>query len=139
MIYQYQTGDAKLILPQAAQKDEAADYADAFEEIEAYSLKDETNAEVLAVFGFLLTDDEEAACFAIVSRNIGIRLREMIVFLRQMIPHKMAELRLKSAVMTVRQGFVAGARLARLLGFRAVAQIPDFYLGYDYQLFERRA
>ena len=139
MISDSRAGDAKLVLPQAMQADEAADYADAFDDIEAYSLMDEKSGDVLAVFGYQLINEDEAACFAIVSQHIGMKLREMIVFAQRLIEKKMDELHLQSVVMTVRHGFEAGDKLARRLGFRAVAWLPDFYLGYDYQLFERRA
>lgn len=137
MIAVYQTGDAECILPQAMQVEEAADFASCFDEIEAYSLIDENSGMVTAVFGYRVCDDK-AECFALLGDNVCYQLREMLVFLKKLIPEKMAELGLKCVYATIKKGFAAGVKFAEMLGFHWTADLPNFYLGCDYQLFERR-
>lgn len=138
MIAQYQTGDAEGILPQAVQSEEAAEFACCFEEIEAYSLIDEESEKVAAVFGYRIAAQGAAEGFALLGALSYVELREMVIFLKRFIPQKMAELGITKVCVTVKKGFDAGEKFAEMLGFHPTAALPQFYLGYDYQLFERR-
>lgn len=138
MITKYQTGDAALVLPQPMQADEAKEFADFFDTIEAYSLIDEKTGAVAAVFGFRLCDEMSAEGFALLSA-ISIRLlKQLVQFLKIFIRQKMIETNVKILRATVKKNFAGGYKFLYLLGFKHVAVLPDFYDGEDYQLFERR-
>jgi len=137
MIRRYQKGDAQSLAVQVAQTEEAQFFADEFQHIFAYTLCDEKA--VYAVFGWRYGEDEKTAeCFALVSGAIGIKLLELVRFLEKEIPSKMALHLVDCLIITVKKNFVAGRRLAELLGFSLVADLPQFFLGEDYQLFERK-
>ena len=137
MITSYQTGDAQLVISQKAQREEAAEFAPFFDDIPAYSLIDDESGAVLAVFGYRLVTEDTAECFALMSEMCMLRLREMVMFLKQKISEEMRDLFLRRVIMTVKKNFAAGMKFAKILGFHLVAELPDFYLGQDYQLFER--
>lgn len=138
MIVKYQKGDAALVLPQPMQEKEALEFATFFDTIEGYSLIDEKSGAVAAVFGFRLNDQSTAEGFALLSQ-ISIRyLRELVQFLKNFIPQKMAKIGIESLLVTVKKNFKAGEKFVSLLGFNYAAELPNFYGEDDYQLFERR-
>lgn len=138
MIVKYQKGDAALVLPQPMQVNEANEFADFFDTIEAYSLIDDKSGAVAAVFGFCLCDETTAEGFALLS-VISIRLlKQLVQFLKIFIQQKMVETKVKILRATVKKNFAGGHKFMELLGFNRVAVLPDFYAGEDYQLFERR-
>jgi len=138
MIMKYQEGDAALVLPQPMQIDEAADFADFFDTIEALSLVDETTGAVLAVWGFQKADENSAEAFALIG-DLSMRwLKQLLCFLKSFIPQKMAELEVKVLSVTVKKNFKQGLKFVRLLGFDETETLENFYNGEDYQLFERR-
>ncbi len=93
--------------------------------------------DVLAVFGYVGQAGDAADCYALIAGDVGGRLIEAVRFLRREIPKVAARSGFASVRMTVRADFAAGKRFARMLGFLPVEILPDFFNGYDYQLFER--
>ena len=141
-IRDYRAGDAAKVRAQAAQQAEAAEAAAGFERLAAaYSLvEDGTGGEaVLAVFGYRIDDEapDGAECFAFVGSNAGRGLLAAVRFLKHKTAAEAARLNVRRITMTVKADFAAGARLARLLGFRPAARLADFFNGETYQLFER--
>lgn len=136
MIRKYISGDVFRIKVQEEQKDEVYQAYVGFEKIEAFTLLD--GDEVLAVFGFLIDEKNEAECFALISSDIKKKLGELICFLRNKIPLVMKERGVIRAFMTVKSNFYQAKRMAVLLGFKAVEKLPSFFNGIDYEIFERR-
>lgn len=141
-IRDYRAGDAAKVRAQAAQQAEAAEAAAGFERLAAaYSLvEDGTGGEaVLAVFGYRIDDEtpDGAECFAFVGGDAGRGLLAAVRFLKHKMAAEAARLNVRRITMTVKADFAAGARLARLLGFRPAARLADFFNGETYQLFER--
>lgn len=138
MITNYQKGDAALVLPQPMQVEEAAEFAAFFDTIEAYSLIDDKTGAVEAVFGFRVNDKTTAEGFALLS-VISIRLlKQLVQFLKIFIQQKMMQTGVKILRATVKKNFRGGDKFLQLLGFDYAAELPNFYAGEDYQLFERR-
>ena len=141
-IRDYRAGDAAKVRAQAAQQAESAEAAAGFERLAAaYSLvEDGTDGEaVLAVFGYRIDDEapDGAECFAFVGGDAGRGLLAAVRFLKHKTAAEAARLNVRRITMTVKADFAAGARLARLLGFRPAARLADFFNGETYQLFER--
>lgn len=136
MIRRYKKGDALNVLVQEAQKEEFNEAVQAFDEVGAYSLVGD-DGEVLAVFGYALDEGNVADCYALISFNAGRYLLQAIRFLKAEIFKQAMRLKLSKLRMTVRTGFAAGVRFARLLGFDFTHNLPRFYNEIDYQLFER--
>jgi len=134
MIRAYQSGDAHKVLVQKAQIQESI-YADNFENIYAYTLCDDTA--VYAVFGWRMAAPYSAECFALIGQNCRTKLLELVRFLIREIPIIMRQCYICRVTFTVKKNFLAGERLAKLLGFSFVALLPRFFLNDDYQLFER--
>lgn len=137
MIRAYQKGDAKHVVVQDEQIKEAKNFVSCFETINAYSLVDDDGT-VLAVCGFIINTKSEGECFALLGKYCGKKLLEFVRFGKKEIPEKMKSLRIKKVFITVRKGFVAGERMARILGFYKVGVLKKFYLNNDYQLYERK-
>ncbi len=137
MIRGYKNGDALKVKVQDAQKKEAEVFASFFDTIQAYSLIGENN-EILAVCGFVINENHEGECFALFGKNARKKMLELVRFLQKEIPKMMKKYQLNKAVMTVQKGFVAGERLARLLGFCAQGVLPKFFFNNDYQFYERK-
>ena len=137
MIRKYLFNDALAVCVQQAQQHEANDFADAFNYIEAYTLQDQ-EGNVLAVCGFSVDEEGCAECFALIGKNIGKYLLQLVRFLKIEIPRLMIERCVFLVRMTVKKGFKAGERMACLLGFSYVKELPLFYMNCDYLLFERR-
>lgn len=136
MIREYRNGDALKVLVQKAQEDEFVEAVAGFDQVGAYTLVDSAD-NVLAVFGYAVDGNEVADGYALISRLAGRRLLEPVRFGRGEIPRLMRRLRLARFRITVKTGFAAGVRFARLLGFEAAEILPRFYKENDYQLFER--
>ena len=136
MIRKYISGDVLNIKVQEEQKDEVYQAYVGFESIEAFTLFD--GDVVLAVFGFRISDNNEAECFALISSDIGRKLGEMIRFLMKKIPLLMRDRGVLRSFMTVKSSFYQARKMAVLLGFEAVEKLPSFFNGNDYEIYERR-
>lgn len=136
MIRKYLKGDVLRVLVQQEQALETLEAYTGFEKITAFTILDDNN-EVLGVFGFDLYQKYEARCYAFIGKNIGFRLKELICFLRKYIPYKMKKNKILRAELTVKSGFRAGDKMARMLGFRAVENLPSFFNLFDYVRYER--
>jgi hypothetical protein len=128
--------DARRVKVQKIQRKEAKKFALFFNDIRAYSVVDD-NKEIRAVFGYKIGHHQTAECFALRGENMGKFMPEFVRFLLKEIPKQMKINRVWRVTMSVKKGFDAGVRLARILGFCFVADLPRFYDGEDYQLFER--
>ncbi len=136
MIRKYISGDVFKVKVQKEQEAEVYQAYVGFEQIEAYTLVDDKN--VLAVFGFLLNEKNEAECVALISQNIGLKLAELLRFLIKEIPFVMKKRNIFRAFMTVKTSFSQARKMAVMLGFKAVKKLPSFFGGIDYEIFERR-
>lgn len=137
MIRGYEVGDAGRVEVQEAQVKEGECFAKCFDEVSGYSLVDDGTGEVLAVFSYQVDEDEIAWCYALIGKKSGRKMLHIVRFLRCEIEEQMKRLGVKKVCMTVKKGFLAAERLARLLGFAEGALCPSFYDGMDYQIFER--
>lgn len=136
MMREYRNGDGLKVAVQKMQADEAVEGAAYFDHVGKYSLvKDD--GEILAVFGYAGEAGRIADCYALVSQEAGRHLLEAVRFLQKEIPAVLQRCGFSGVRMTVRVGFDAGGRFAKMLGFEPAGMLPDFYNGNDYQLFER--
>jgi len=136
MIRKYIKGDAQKITAQKEQAEEAQLFASCFDYIHAYTLVDKTG-KIYAVFGWRQTDDISGECFALLGDNCQSKLLEIVRFFNAEMPRVMQRYHFKYAFMTVKKKFIEARRLAELLGFSLVADLPLFFDGLDYQLFKR--
>lgn len=136
MIREYRNGDALKVLVQQAQADEAVEGAVCFDNVGKYSLVG-TDGTILGVFGFTGKAGGKAECYAFIADNAGRHLLEAVRFFWREIPPIWRKSGYAGAQMTVKKGFVAGERFARMLGFEFAGDLPKFFNGNDYQLFER--
>ena len=137
MIRKYQKGDALKVCAQDEQKAEASAYAAFFDDINAYSQVNK-KGEITAVCGFGVEENGMAVCYALLGKNCGKNMIELVRFWQKEIPKMIKIYQFNRVVMTVRVGFTEGERLAKLLGFYATEVLQKFYLGNDYQLYERK-
>jgi len=137
MIRNYHKGDSFKVKVQSEQVGEASMYADFFDRITAFTLEDD-NKEIMAVFGYMICEQNRAECFALIGENIGRNMLQLVRFLIRFIPVEMRAHHISKVWMTVKKDFRAGRRLAELIGFYFAAELPRFYLDEDYQLFERK-
>jgi len=138
MIRTYQKGDGARVLVQPEQSLEARTFACFFDDIISYTVTDKDGM-IKAVFGYRLSGLNHAEAFALIGKNIEAGgLLEIVRFLKLFIPLKMREKNVSLLRITVKKDFLNGNRLARLLGFSHIADLPAFYLNQDYQLFERK-
>lgn len=135
MIRRYKKGEALAVQVQAAQIDEAAE-AYGFDMIKAYTLLDD-NGEILAVFGYRDAGCGVMECFMLASAATRYKIIELFRFLNRSIPRIMRRQRFVRAMMTVKEGFKAGEKMAHMLGFKVAEKLPLFYSGNNYQIFER--
>lgn len=136
MIRKYERGDVFLIDVQEQQKHEFAQAVLYFDEVGKFSLVDD-NGDVLAVFGYVISDEKIGECFALLSKNIGQKIIQLIRFLKSNIPIIMNKKHIKSAIMTVKCDFSKAKKMAEILGFAAGEILPQFFCGIDYQIYER--
>ena len=137
MMRKYLKGDAQKVIVQKEQVDEAKVFAACFDEINAYTFADENN-KIYAVFGWWQRNDICGECFALLGQDCGKKLLHIIRFFKREIPDVMQRYHLQYAFMTVKKNFIPAKRLAKLLGFSLAADLPLFFNGSDYQLFERK-
>lgn len=137
MITAYKKGDAKRVVVQSEQVKEASVFAQCFDEIYAYTLKDK-KGKIYAVFGWRQSDDISGECFALLGKNCRYKLLEIIRFFKREIPAVMQRYHFKYAFITVKKNFLPARRLAKLLDFYLAAELPLFFDDTDYQLFERK-
>lgn len=135
MIRKYITNDMNLVDVQKEQIHELKNGIDFFNYIEAYTLVEE--GEILGVFGFDKISDETVQCFALLGKNSGKKIIELVRFLKKEIYEKMKKLKIKKVFMTVKNDFYQAHRMAEILEFRVVKKLPLFFDGYDYCLYER--
>lgn len=119
------------------QREEIAEAIVGFENIEALSLTDDGDDIVLAVFGYQMIEDNEAECFALLGKNCGYKLLEVVRYFKRFIPMMMEKRKCRRVMMTVRCDFGEGRRFAEMLSFKAVEILPSFFMGRDYQVYER--
>ena len=135
MIRKYMKGDAKKVDVQEEQLHEIKAGIDFFDFISAYTLVD--NDKILGVWGFDFISKNEVQCFALLGKECGKKIVELIKFLKMRIPLEMNKLKLQRAIFTVKDDFLQAHRMAKMLGFRVVKKLPLFFDGCDYQLYER--
>lgn len=136
MIRKYQKGDAFLVEVQPEQASEAR-FASEYDDIEGITLCF-ADGRVAGVFGFIEDGEGGACCYGLVGKNAGGVLLEAVRFLRRFIEEEMCARGIFCTVMTVKKGFGAGARMAGLLGFMPGAVLEKYFMGKDYQIFERK-
>ncbi len=137
MIRRYKIGDALLVDVQNEQKDEAKEGRLFFDKIIAYSLVDD-DGRVLAVMGYKIIEDR-AECFALVGRNIGCKIIELIKFVKNKMKVDAVKWGVNRIFITVKDGFFNARRMAEILGFKQVYKLPSFFNGSDYFLYEKRS
>ncbi len=137
MIRSYQSGDAKKVLVQKEQREEAKVFAQCFDKIRGYSLEDE-KGNILGVFGYVIDKNKCAFCYALIGQNIKRKILEVVRFFLREIPYQMQQKNVEKVVITVKENFLSGQRFAKMLGFSSVAVLENFYAKKNYQLFERR-
>ena len=135
MIRRYKKGDARKVDVQEGQMHEVKVGIEFFDYIKAYTLID--NGKILGVLGFDVISNDEVQCFALLGKECGKKIVELIKFLKMKIPQEMNKLKLRRAIFTVKDDFLQAHRMARMLGFRVVKKLPLFFDGCDYQLYER--
>lgn len=136
MIRKYKAGDARQVMAQAAQQDEAQDDRDGFENITAYTLVG-NEGRVLAVFGFAKAEDGAGDVYALLGQDCGGKMTELFRFMKKELRRLMKSHGCEVARATVKKGFAAGERFIAMLGFSYQGTLPQFYNGNDYLLFEK--
>ena len=137
MIRRYKIGDALLVDVQNEQKDEAKEGRLFFDKIIAYSLVDD-DGRVLAVMGYKIIENR-AECFALVGKNIGCKIIELIKFVKNKMKVDAVKWGVNRIFITVKDGFFNAKRMAKILGFKQVYKLPSFFNGSDYFLYEKRS
>ena len=132
----YNKGDGKKVKAQAEQQAEACQYSDGFDKITAYTICDD-KGQVLGVFGYDIDDEHRAYCYALFGDGIAPCLLFLVRFLQRKIKVSAKNLKVHYVYMTVQDKFLKAQKFARLLGFKKIRDLPQFYLKENYQLFER--
>ena len=138
MIRRYVDGDVFFIDVQEQQRHEFDMAVKSFDQVGKFSLINGESGEVLAVFGYDINHRFVAECFALLSKNIGRKILQLVRFLKKCIPIIMKENNINCAIMTVKCDFIQAKKMARMLEFTAGDILPQFFCGFDYQVFERR-
>ena len=136
MIRKYERGDVLKVDVQLEQLDEAEECGGFFEEITAYSLVDD-KGDVLAVMGYRIIRTG-AECFALLGENVGSKMIELIRFIKCKIKVEATKNKVDRIFITVKDGFDNAKRMAEILGFVKVADLPLFFNGNDYLLYEKK-
>ena len=136
MIRKYKKGDAFKVDVQKEQIDEAKECSKFFDEITAFSLIDEKE-QLLAVMGYRIIKDR-AECFALLGQKVGLKMIELIKFIKRKMKIEADKKKVKRIFITVKDEFYNAKRMADILGFKEVAKLPLFFDGKDYLLYERK-
>lgn len=136
MIRKYKKGDAFKVDVQKEQIVEAKECSKFFDEITAFSLIDKKEC-VLAVMGYRIIKDR-AECFALLGQKVGLKMIELIKFIKKKMKIEADKKKVKRIFITVKDEFYNAKRMADILGFKEVAKLPLFFDGKDYLLYERK-
>ncbi len=136
MIRKYKKGDAFRVDVQKEQISEAKECSKFFAEIIAFSLIDEKKR-VLAVMGYKIVKDR-AECFALLGEKVGLKMIELIKFIKKKMKIEADKNGVKRIFITVKDEFYNAKRMANILGFKEVAKLPLFFDEKDYLLYERK-
>lgn len=136
MIRKYKKGDAFKVDVQKEQIVEAKECSKFFDEITAFSLIDEKE-QLLAVMGYRIIKDR-AECFALLGQKVGLKMIELIKFIKRKMKIEADKKKVKRIFITVKDEFYNAKRMADILGFKEVAKLPLFFDGKDYLLYERK-
>ncbi len=120
---------------QEAQAEEARENVDGFEDIEAFTLVD-NGGRVQAVFGYQEMESGTCGAYALLGKDCGRQMIELVRFMPAQLRRAMQAYGWKRAQLTVKKDFAAGKRFAEMLGFAFWAELPQFYGGNDYLLYE---
>lgn len=97
----------------------------------------ETGGVMVAVFWYVEITPKRFALFSVINAGAGRKMLPFVKAMRRLIEHRSRELSAERLEMTVLNGFTAGERLARLLGFEYEGTMRKVFNGKDYQLFAR--
>ncbi len=97
----------------------------------------ETGGVMVAVFWYVEITPKRFALFSVINAGAGRKMLPFVKAMRRLIEHRSRELSAERLEMTVLNGFKAGERLARLLGFEYEGTMRKVFNGKDYQLFAR--
>ena len=92
---------------------------------------------MVAVFWYVEITPKRFALFSVINAGAGRKMLPFVKAMRRLIEHRSRELSAERLEMTVLNGFTAGERLARLLGFEYEGTMRKVFNGKDYQLFAR--
>lgn len=97
----------------------------------------DTGGVMVAVFWYVEITPKRFALFSVINAGAGRKMLPFVKAMRRLIEHRSRELSAERLEMTVLNGFKAGERLARLLGFEYEGTMRKVFNGNDYQLFAR--
>lgn len=97
----------------------------------------EAGGNILAVLAYFEWGRGEYVVCSLISGRAGKYMLPLVRRLRCLIAEKAEECGAQKIYMSVLDGFAAGERLARILGFSWIDRLPAYYLGKDYNLYRR--
>ena len=81
---------------------------------------------------------DRAECFALLGQKVGLKMIELIKFIKRKMKIEADKKKVKRIFITVKDEFYNAKRMADILGFKEVAKLPLFFDGKDYLLYERK-
>lgn len=126
-------GDIKKIALQKEQKEEFV-YGKAF----PFNFTAEHNGEIMAVFAYQEIEPRKYMLGAFISRNAGKCMIALVRGLKKKIEKEAKQNNALVLYFSVLSGFKQAERLAVLLGFSFKEELPDYFNGKDYELYERK-
>lgn len=136
MIRKYLTGDVYLLDVQHEQEAEVEENAAGFEQIEAFTLIDDAGR-VQAVFGYQETAKGVCDVYALLGKSCGRFMIELVRSMPKILHQAMRRYGWRRAQATIKKDFAAGKRFIVMLGFSYSGELPQFYGGNDYLLYEK--
>lgn len=97
----------------------------------------ETDGVIVAIVWYVEITPKRFALFSVINAGAGRKMLPFVKAMRRLIEQRSRELSAERLEMTVLNGFKAGERLARLLGFEYEGTMRKVFNGKDYQLFAR--
>ncbi len=97
----------------------------------------EQDGVILGVFGFVKMYRGRAAVFAFVSKDAGRWMTAVVRALKRTIEWGVPTFGFDRLEMSVLEGFPAGDRMARMLGFEYEGMMRKYFKGRNYKLFAR--
>lgn len=97
----------------------------------------ETGGVIVAIVWYVEITPKRFALFSVINAGAGRKMIPFVKAMRRLIEQRSRELSAERLEMTVLNGFKAGERLARLLGFEYEGTMRKVFNGKDYQLFAR--